>query len=105
MPVYTYRCSKGHEFDVLCASWRDKAPRETCHCGEQAPNVPASIRVVMRAGRSDVREAIGTGSYRDVVPEVDSDSFWEGAAPEMEAGFSRPNPIYYKSDRISTGDS
>lgn len=105
MPVYTYRCPKGHEFDVLCATWRDKAPEEPCRCGDVAENVPASVRVVMRAGRSDVREAIHKGNYRDVLPEVDSDSFWEGAAPEMEAGFSRPNPLYYKSDRVSVGDS
>lgn len=99
MPIYTYRCAKGHEFDVLCETWRDKAPEEPCRCGLQAPSVPAAIRVVVKAGRSDVREAAMKGSYRDVLPEVDSDSFWEGAAPEMEAGFNRPNPLYYKSDK------
>lgn len=44
MPLYDYRCPKGHEFDFVAPMSESSQPR-TCPCGEVASRIIKPVRV------------------------------------------------------------
>jgi putative FmdB family regulatory protein len=108
MPVYGYRCTRGHHFEVQQRI--TEPPLTQCpECGAPVTRVFYPVGIIFKGGgfyKTDSRGSSSDGSITPAVPKVDSKPDGKAdtkAKPAPETGSSTPSPAPPAKTEEKTG--
>jgi putative FmdB family regulatory protein len=108
MPVYGYRCSRGHQFEVQ-QPITDPPLTQCPECGAPVTRVFYPVGIIFKGGgfyKTDSRGSSSDGSITPAAPKVDTKPDGKAetkAKPTPESGGSTPAPAAPAKTEEKTG--